>query len=396
MSTLLPLLQGTFPPVLEFIPALIVGALFGAALEVSGFGNAKFLAGQFYFHDLRVFKVMFTAIITAATGVAILTSTGLLGMGLLYVPDTFLIPHLVGGLILGAGFMLSAYCPGTSIVGAASGKWDGAVTVAGVIAGSVVFGEIYPSIRGFYGSTAKGVLTFQNLLGIPFPALVAALIAAAFFAFLGADKLEGIFARKLHMPQGTKMTGKARKGLIAVFSLALLAVVFQFLLTRGPENDSTRQIATITPVELAQMLIEEPRSLYVVDLRKDGDGTGQETIPRSVRFEAIRVGIDGMYKGRTMVVYSQGRRNDLPSELFRYKGQLTLLAGGFGAWKAEIMGKPEQTEQTALSGTDNDKQKTVAAIHASFTGAKIEAPAESSSKPGIIVMPPKKRGGGCS
>jgi len=33
-----------------------------------GFGNAKYLAGQFYFHDMRVFKVMFT-IITATTGV---------------------------------------------------------------------------------------------------------------------------------------------------------------------------------------------------------------------------------------------------------------------------------------------------------------------------------------
>ena len=156
MNTLLPLLQGTFPPVLEFIPALIIGILFGVALEVSGFGNAKFLAGQFYFHDLRVFKVMFTAIITAAAGVAILTATGLLAMDLLYVPDTFLIPLLVGGLILGAGFMLSAYCPGTSIVGAASGKWDGAVTVAGVIIGSAVFDEMYPFIHGFYDKYGKG------------------------------------------------------------------------------------------------------------------------------------------------------------------------------------------------------------------------------------------------
>jgi hypothetical protein len=133
-----------------------------AKLTRREFGNTKFLAGQFYFHALRVFKVMFTAIITAAAGGAILTATGLLGMELSYVPETFLIPHLVGGLVLGAGFMLSAYCPGTSILGAASGKWDGVVTVAGVIAGSVAFGET------------------------------------------GADKLEGIFSRRLNMPQGVK------------------------------------------------------------------------------------------------------------------------------------------------------------------------------------------------
>ena len=33
MNTILPLLQGTFPPTAEFLPALIVGLLFGASLE---------------------------------------------------------------------------------------------------------------------------------------------------------------------------------------------------------------------------------------------------------------------------------------------------------------------------------------------------------------------------
>jgi len=395
MSTLLPLLQGTFPPVLEFIPALIIGVLFGAALEVSGFGNAKFLAGQFYFHDLRVFKVMFTAIITAAAGVAILTSTGLLAMDLLYVPDTFLIPLLVGGLVLGAGFMLSAYCPGTSIVGAASGKWDGAVTVAGVIIGSVVFNEMYPFIRGFYESTAKGVLTFPKLLGIPFPVLIPALVAAAVFAFFGADKLEGIFSRRLNMPQGAKMTGGAKKALAALFSLSIIAIVFQYALTPGFAAGTPKQVAAITPVELAQMLIEEPRSLYVVDLRKGSDSGRKDSIPQSVRFDDIRESIDVMYKGRTMVVYSQNGKDELNGGLFRYKGQIRHLTGGYDAWKSEIIGNPEDAYKASLAAADSYSRKMVSAIHAAFTGAKIEAPVEPSSKPGVVVGTPKKRGG-CS
>lgn len=395
MSTLFPLLQGTFPPVLEFIPALIIGILFGAALEVSGFGNAKFLAGQFYFHDLRVFKVMFTAIITAATGVAILTATGLLSMDLLYVPDTFLIPHLVGGLVLGAGFMLSAYCPGTSIVGAASGKWDGAVTVVGVIAGSAVFGEMYPFVRSFYESTAKGVLTFPNLLGIPFPVLIAVLVAAAIFAFFGADKLEGIFSRRLNMPQGAEMTRGAKKALAAVFSLTVVAIVFQYALAPGFAAGTPKQLAAITPVELAQMLIEEPRSLYVVDLRKEPDPSRKNSIPQSVRFDDIKDGIDAMYKGRTMVVYSQNGKDELSGGLFRYKGQIRHLAGGYDAWKSEIMGNPEDTYKASLAAADSDSRKMVLAIHAAFTGAKIEAPVEPTSKPSVVIGTPKKRGG-CS
>jgi rhodanese-related sulfurtransferase len=396
MSTLLPLLQGTFPPVAEFIPALIIGMLFGAALEVAGFGNARFLAGQFYFHDLRVFKVMFTAIITAAVGVAMLTATGLLSMGLLYVPDTFLIPLLVGGLVLGAGFMLSAYCPGTSIVGAASGKWDGLVTVAGVIVGSAAFNEMYPFIRGFYTSTARGVLTFPTLLGIPFPVLVAVLTAGAVFAFFGADKLEGIFARRLNMPQGDKMTASGKKALAAVFSLSVIAVVFQYALPSSLATATPGQVAEVTPIRLAQMLIEEPRSLYIVDLRKSADPGAKESIPQSVRFGDIKDSIDGMYKGRTMVVYSRDGKEALQREVFRFKGRIVQLAGGFDAWKSRIMGSPEETYQAALNATDSDDRRMVSAIHASFTGTKVEAPAETGNKPALMIMAPKKRGGGCS
>ena len=99
--------------------------------------------------------------------------------------------------------MLSAYCPGTSIVGAASGKWDGAVTVAGVIIGSAVF-EKCIHLSKLLRKYGKGCAYLPKLLGIPFPVLIAALVAAAIFAFFGADKLEGIFSRRLNMPQGER------------------------------------------------------------------------------------------------------------------------------------------------------------------------------------------------
>ena len=45
--------------------ALAFGAIgfgFGAALEMGGFGDTRKLAGQFYFKDMTVLKVMFTGI----------------------------------------------------------------------------------------------------------------------------------------------------------------------------------------------------------------------------------------------------------------------------------------------------------------------------------------------
>lgn len=380
---------------MEFIPVLVIGFFFGIALEVAGFGNSKILAGQFYFHDMRVFKVMFTAIITASAGVAILTATGLLDMELLYIPDTFVIPLMVGGFILGMGFMISAYCPGTSIVGAASGKWDGVVTFVGVIIGSVIFGMIQPGFSSFYESTAKGVLTFPKLLGIPFSVLSVALMVAAFFAFLGADKLEGIFSRKFDMPEGVKMTSGAKKALATVFSVGILAVVFQYTLPAGHEMEASRQISHITPVDLAQMLIEDPRSLNIVDMRGGNACKGGDSIPHSVCFSDIKDNIEFMYKGNTMVVYSQDGRRELSGDLFRYKGRIVVLDGGYDAWKTTIIGKPEQAYQAVLNISGSEKGKMISAIHSYFTGAKMEVHAESN-KPGVIISKPKKRSGGCS
>jgi uncharacterized membrane protein YedE/YeeE len=395
MSTLFPIISGTLPPAMEFIPVLVIGLFFGIALEVAGFGNSKILAAQFYFHDMRVFKVMFTAIITACSGVAILTATGLLDMDLLYIPDTFIVPLMVGGFILGMGFMISAYCPGTSIVGAASGKWDGVVTFVGVIIGSVVFGMIQPSVSGFYESTAKGVLTFPKLLGIPFTVLAVVLTAAAFFAFLGADKLEGIFSRKFNMPEGEKMTSRAKKALATVFSVGILAIVFQYTLPAGHEMEASRQISHITPVDLAQMLIENPRSLNIIDMREGNVCKGGESIPQAVCFSDIKDNIEFMYKGNTMVVYTQNGRRELPKEFFRYKGKIAVLDGGYDAWKTTVIGKPEQAYQAFLNTSGNEKGKMISAIHSYFTGAKLEVHAESN-KPGVIISKPKKRSGGCS
>ncbi len=42
-----------------------IGFFFGLVLERAGFGNARNLAAQFYLYDMRVLKVMFTAIVTA-------------------------------------------------------------------------------------------------------------------------------------------------------------------------------------------------------------------------------------------------------------------------------------------------------------------------------------------
>ena len=56
---------GLFTEQISFLIAFVIGISFGFWLERAGFGSSRKLAAQFYFKDLAVLKVMFTAIITA-------------------------------------------------------------------------------------------------------------------------------------------------------------------------------------------------------------------------------------------------------------------------------------------------------------------------------------------
>lgn len=89
--------------------AVLLGFFFGFFLERAGFSSAKKLTAQFYFKDFAVLKVMFTAIVVAALGLAYFGLTGWLDMSQVFVPATFIWPQLLGGLMLGAGFIVGGY-----------------------------------------------------------------------------------------------------------------------------------------------------------------------------------------------------------------------------------------------------------------------------------------------
>jgi len=170
--------------------ALALGVAFGWCLERAGLGNARKLMGQFYHTDLAVFKVMFSAIVTAMLGVFWLGRSGVLDPALVYVPETWLVPQLVGGLVFGVGFALAGLCPGTSCVAAASGRADGAATVGGFFVGVLATGALLPAIDRFYRSTPRGVDTLPARLGVPEGVAVLAVVAVALAGFAVAGRVE--------------------------------------------------------------------------------------------------------------------------------------------------------------------------------------------------------------
>jgi uncharacterized membrane protein YedE/YeeE len=187
---------GAFSENQSLVVALVIGMAFGWFLERSGMGSARKLAGQFYLTDLTVFKVMFTAIITAMLGVFWLAWIGFIDLSLLYVPETYLLPQIAGGLIFGVGFAIGGLCPGTSCVSAATGRLDGFAVVAGMFAGILTTGIFFRPLQRFYESTPRGAWNLSQLLGLSDGLVVFLLVMMAIAGFRAAEAIERRSARR--------------------------------------------------------------------------------------------------------------------------------------------------------------------------------------------------------
>ena len=115
---------------------------------------------------------------------------GLLDLSRVYVPETYILPQAVGGLVFGVGFAAGGLCPGTSCVAAATGRKDGLTLMAGMLMGVFVFGEAFPAIEPFADATARGAWTLPQALGLSYGTVVGLVVAVALGAFAGAEWLE--------------------------------------------------------------------------------------------------------------------------------------------------------------------------------------------------------------
>lgn len=185
-----PLLPEGAPLVATLAAALGLGIGFGFALERAGLGSARKLVAQFYWRDLAVLKVLFSALVTAMLGVFWLSRFGLLDLAAVHVPETFVGPQLAGGVLFGAGLIVAGLCPGTACVSAATGRIDGVFVLLGIFSGMLLIGLILRKFERFYTSTAHGAWTLPELFDVPYGAVVAAVVVLALAAFAVAERIE--------------------------------------------------------------------------------------------------------------------------------------------------------------------------------------------------------------
>lgn len=239
----------------------LIGFAFGFTLEMSGFGDSRKLAAQFYFKELTVLKVMFTAIVTAMVLLFGAVGLGILNFSQVWVNPTYLWSGIVGGLIMGVGFIIGGFCPTTSLASASTGKIDGMFFMLGGFFGAALFAETEPLFTNWYNNAGYyGRLTLDQVLHLPVGVVVLLVVLMALFMFWGAEQLERIIGKKdMSREPKIRIVGAG-----ALFALAL-AVVF----IGSPSLEERYQKLTFTRTETIPQLEGQPPIVNTVTYTAD-------------------------------------------------------------------------------------------------------------------------------
>ena len=265
----------------------LIGFAFGFTLEMSGFGDSRKLAAQFYFKELTVLKVMFTAIVTAMVLLFGSVSLGLLDFNLVWVNPTYLWSGIVGGLIMGVGFIVGGFCPTTSLASASTGKIDGMLFMLGGFIGAAIFGETEALFDGWYNTAGYfGRVTLDQVFGLPIGVVVLLVVFMALFMFWGSEQLERIIGKRdmSHEPK-IRLVGA---GLLAVAAIAIVFIGSPSLedkyarvqIARTVEGEQVKlsademlanRMVQVHPGELLKTMADDRLRTIIIDVRPENE-----------------------------------------------------------------------------------------------------------------------------
>lgn len=267
-----PLVPFIFSNEFNLIIALIAGIGFGFTLEQAGFSSTKKLVGLFYGYDFTVLKVFFTAGVTAMIGVVLLAHFGLLDLSLIYINPTFLKSALVGGAIMGLGFIIGGFCPGTSVCAASIGKLDGLAFVFGSALGVMIFVEGYPLFEKIYLADAWGPVLINEKIGMSklvFAFLLTAFAVIAFYVTrIIENRVNGVQSK---LP---------KEKVIMYFSAVGVAFLMLLIIAITPDSKTRLEShinhelqqkdvtsVMISPDKLANEIVNNYYKINIVDVR---------------------------------------------------------------------------------------------------------------------------------
>lgn len=151
------------------ILALLIGAAFGAVLDRIGATNPNWIGKMLNLQHLHLMKTILLAIGTGSVLMFAGQMMGLVDVGHMSVKSAY-VGVFIGGLLLGAGWAASGYCPGTGVCAAATGRKDALFFIAGGLLGAAAYMATYPAWKssGLLDDIAGGKVTLGSVPGSKF------------------------------------------------------------------------------------------------------------------------------------------------------------------------------------------------------------------------------------
>lgn len=237
--------SGAISDIVNLWLAVPIGFVFGYALFHAGFTDSRRIAWAFYFKDVGVPVVMFSAIATGMLGLWGLSLIGFLDISMVYLLPTYLVPMAVGGLLFGVGMVVGGYCPGTAIAAIATGKVDAMVFIVGFLIGSLVFGDFFPVWGDFYNSNYLGTFRLDQWLGIGLGPMVLIVVLVAVVGTLSMIRIQHLVWPAADSEPAPKRFTKLQGTLVAV--AIVIGTIFSFFPTESFINDSVETPHYIVP-----------------------------------------------------------------------------------------------------------------------------------------------------
>ncbi|MBM9519731.1 YeeE/YedE family protein [Desulforhopalus vacuolatus] len=136
--------------------AILLGLFFGFTLQKVGAANPVKIIDMLRFRDLHLMKAILFGIGFAMIGLFVLLHFEVLNVASHLSVKSAYTGVIVGGVLLGAGWGMAGFCPGTGLVGLGAGRRDAWVFLIGGLLGAFLYTLIYGWIKGSFLFTTIG------------------------------------------------------------------------------------------------------------------------------------------------------------------------------------------------------------------------------------------------
>ncbi|MBL7076433.1 MAG: YeeE/YedE family protein [Kiritimatiellae bacterium] len=367
--------------ILEALPKLaaygiyfLLGISFGSVLELSGFGDSRKLSGQFYLRDMTVLKVMFTAIITACVMLYLGNSLGLIAFERVFVNHTYLWPGIIGGLIMGVGFIIGGFCPGTSIVALATLKIDGVFFATGVSLGTLLFSVTVQRFSGLWNASYMGRLTIPEVFEISNGWVVFGVVVMAMAMFYAAELSEQFFGEKRKRLDLVPISRLRLVGMAALLGGGLLTLIVgdpssEDKWARIPKEEKAKladREVYVSAGEFIEAASDDALYLNIIDVRDQSSfnlfhfrTAERYTLDQLHTINTIKA-LRRLPDNTVNVVVSNGEVASTEAyKLLRGEGiiNLYILEGGINQWLTDFAGPNVGIEKVVAAQSDTTRDR---------------------------------------